>query len=89
MFERLFDCAICRREIVDYRTRNGRDRHIAPVCRSCEGYHSDSAPKAGAFMDRRKATQLSALSNALLGEASCKQWENKYGRARLRILAGQ
>lgn len=80
-FERLFSCAICRRDVVDYAFRNGRDRQLAPLCRSCEGYYSDRAPQAGAFMDRRKAAQISALANALHGEAAVKHWERRYGRA--------
>jgi hypothetical protein len=79
-FAPLFDCAICERPVVDYPFRNGRDRHLAPVCRSCEGHYSDRVPNAGAFMDRRKAAHLSALANALLGAASCREWEMRYGR---------
>lgn len=81
MIQHLFSCVICQREIHDYPRRNGRDRHIEPVCRSCEYYQSDRVPKVGAFMDRRRAAQLSALANALLGEVHSRQWEMRYGRA--------
>jgi hypothetical protein len=79
--ERLFDCVICEREVVDYDFRNGRDRHIEPNCRFCEGHYSDKGPGAGAFMDRRMACRLSAIANALLGTANAKDWERRYGRS--------
>ncbi|MGX5776954.1 hypothetical protein [Methylorubrum zatmanii] len=77
----LFVCAICEREVRDWSGRNGRDRHLAPVCRGCESRWSDGPIKAGAFMDRRKAAHLSALANALSGKAHAKQWEDRYGRS--------
>ena len=80
MMHPLFDCAICRREIVDYFDRSGRDRHIDPICRSCEGHYSDTVPKAGAFMDRRIAGRLSAIANALCGTAHSMDWDRRYGR---------
>lgn len=79
--ERLFTCAICRRDVVDYPDRNGRERHLAPLCRFCEGYYGDRKPMAGAFMDRRLAVQISALASALTGEAHSKQWSARHGRA--------
>lgn len=79
--EHLFDCVICDREIVDYDFRNGRDRHIAPICRMCEGYYTDRGPDAGAFMDRRMACRLSAIANALQGAAGSMDWERRYGRS--------
>ncbi len=75
----LFKCAICEREVVDYPDRKGRDRHLAPFCRFCEGHYSDTVPKAGAFMDRRIVAQLSAIANALTGEAYAKTWSRRYG----------
>lgn len=83
MFEKLFECVICQGDVTDYSGRNGRDRQLSPICRYCEGYYSDKSPKSGSFMDRRKLCQLSAISNALLSEASCKQWEMRDGRTRL------
>lgn len=77
----LFDCVICERDISDYDFRNGRDRHIAPICRGCEKHYSDREPGAGAFMDRRNACRLSAIANALCGTANVKDWERRYGRA--------
>lgn len=77
--EHLFDCIICRRDIRDYAGRNGRDRHLAPVCNNCERKYSDRRPGAGAFMDRRLVCQISALANALSGEAHAKKWQGKYG----------
>ena len=78
MIERLFTCCICERDIVDYVNRNGRDRHIEPVCNGCERYYSDRAPTHGAFMDRRMAARISALANELNGEANRRQWSRKY-----------
>ena len=79
----LFCCAICRREIRDYPNRNGRDRHLAPICRLCEGQYNERTgkPKGGSFMDRRKALQINALAECLRGAAYAKQWEGRYGRA--------
>lgn len=79
--ERLFDCVICNREIVDYTFRSGRDRHIEPICRVCERSYSDKGPNAGAFMDRRMACRLSAIANALQGTAGSMDWERRYGRS--------
>lgn len=76
----LFCCAICGRNVVDYDSRNGRDRHIDPVCRSCERHYGGPPPQVGAFMDRRKAVLVSALGNALGGIARCKEWERRYER---------
>ncbi len=81
MMERLFDCVICNREIVDYTFRNGRDRHIEPICRVCEHSYSAKGPNAGAFMDRRMACRLSAIANALQGTAGSMDWERRYGRS--------
>ncbi|GEL44283.1 hypothetical protein MEX01_48740 [Methylorubrum extorquens] len=77
----LFVCAICEREVRDYPDRNGRDRHIAPICRGCESRWPDRPPQAGAFMDRRKAAHLSALANCLNNTAHIRQWEARHGRA--------
>lgn len=77
----LFDCVICEREICDYDFRNGRERHVAPVCLMCERHYSDRGPQAGSFMDRRLACQVSALSNMLLSKANCLDWERRYGFA--------
>jgi hypothetical protein len=64
--------------VVDYPNRNGRDRSLAPLCRYCEGHYADRLPGAGAFMDRRIVGQLSALVNALSGEAYAKDWSRRY-----------
>lgn len=80
MLRVLFTCAICERDVTDYDFRSGRDRQLAPLCRYCEGHYSDRAPTVGAFMDRRKATHISALANALSGEAHAKQWMMTHGR---------
>jgi hypothetical protein len=81
--KRLFDCVICQREVVDYdnTVRNGRDRHLSPICKSCEGHYSDKPPTHGAFMDRRVAKRLSAIANALRGTAGCMEFEARYGRS--------
>lgn len=81
MIEHLFDCVICERQVVDYPDRNGRDRHIAPICRSCESHYSERAPESGAFMDRRNAKRLSAIAEALCGTAHRMEWGFRYGRA--------
>jgi hypothetical protein len=77
----LFNCSICQRDIRDFDFRNGRDRHIAPICRFCEGEYSERAPNAGAFMDRRIACRLSAIAHALHNRASIIDWERRYGRS--------
>jgi hypothetical protein len=81
MIERLFCCVVCQRDINDYPWRNGRDRHIAPICNSCERGDGDRKPHAGAFMDRRMALRGSALANALSQEAHAMQWRSDYGRS--------
>jgi len=77
----LFVCTICERDIADFDCRNGRDRHLEPICNYCEGAYADRGPAAGHFMDRRIAIRLSALANALHSKASCIEWEGRYGRA--------
>lgn len=79
--QHLFDCVVCERDVVDYDSRSGRDRHIEPICRFCERHYSDRAPIAGAFMDRRLACRLSAIANALQGATSSIEWGRRYGRA--------
>lgn len=78
----LFVCSICEREIWDC-ARNGRERHLAPVCRYCEGFWTEHVRKlhVGAFMDRRRAFQICALSEVLHSTASRINWEKQYGRA--------
>lgn len=81
-YEHLFSCVVCRRDVWDFTFRNGRDRHIAPICNGCErGRYGERAPKAGAFMDRRMAVRVSVLANTLLSEASWKQWRSAHARA--------
>jgi len=79
MLEHLFTCVICERDVVDYAIRNGRDKHLAPLCRSCEHHYGDRSPTAGAFMDRRLAVQVAALANALCNKAHCIEWGRRYG----------
>lgn len=81
--ELLFRCAICDREIWDCSGRNGRDRHLSPVCRSCEHHWTERVgkPSGGAFMDRRKAMQVTALAEALHSEAASLRWSSEHGRA--------
>lgn len=82
MLEKIvFVCAICTRQIAVDPWLKGRDRAIAPICRFCEREYSDRVPAAGAFMDRRKAAHISALTNALCGKAHIKEWEQRHGRA--------
>lgn len=79
----LFQCAICERDIRDFPDRKGRDRHLEPVCRMCERMWTEGTgkPKDGAMMDRRKALQVLALSNALHNVAAVAQWSASHGRA--------
>jgi hypothetical protein len=81
MMQHLFDCPVCQRPVTDYDNRNGRDAHIKPICNYCESAYSERSPAAGAFMDRRIACRLSALSNALAGKAMSIEWGGKYGKA--------
>lgn len=79
----LFRCAICQRDIRDCPDRNGRDRHLSPICRGRERVWSEriGKPTAGAMMDRRKAMQVVALSEALRSEAAAIEWRHKYAGA--------
>lgn len=79
----LFHCAICEREIRDFPNRNGRDRHLEPLCRMCEHTWTEGTghPNDGAMMDRRKALQVLALSNALHNAVAVIKWSASYGRA--------
>jgi hypothetical protein len=72
----LFVCAICESEIRDFPNRNGRDRHLSPVCRYCEGFWTERVgkPSGGSFMDRRKAMHILALSEALHSKARSIEW---------------
>lgn len=81
MLEHLFDCVICKHEVVDYPNRDGRQRQIAPICRSCESYWGDRGPTSGAFMDRRQITRLSAIANCLHNTASIMEWERMHARS--------
>jgi hypothetical protein len=77
----LFVCAICEREVRDYPNRRGPDRSLDPVCRYCEKYWTERVgkPAFGSFMDRRRAMQVSALSEALHTKARHKQWSSSHG----------
>ena len=77
----LFTCAICERPVRMWGMNHGRDEQIAPVCRYCEKHYGSRAPQAGAFRDRRKAVQISALAEALSSRARIMQWEGRYVRA--------
>jgi len=76
----LFRCAICEREVRDYPNRIGRDRHLEPLCLYCEGEWTKGKGKihVGTFMDRRKAMQIHALSEALISKAYMMQWEARH-----------
>lgn len=78
----LFSCAICEREVRDYPDRNGRDRHVEPLCRMCERMWTEriGKPTDGAMMDRRKALHVLALSAALHNTASLQEWNATHGR---------
>lgn len=77
----LFACAICEHEVRDFPYRNGRERHLAPICRRCERCWSERVgkPSAGFMMDRRKAMQIFCLAEALHSTASLMDWEAKHG----------
>ncbi|MCJ2085478.1 hypothetical protein MKK88_05645 [Methylobacterium sp. E-005] len=75
-----FICAICQQERENRWLKSGRNRHIAPLCWSCEESYR-ARVTAGSFMDRRKASQIFALSEALCGKAHALKWEAQYGRA--------
>lgn len=79
----LFRCAICEHDVLDCPNRNGRDRHLDPLCLRCERVWAERVgkPSDGAFMDRRKAMHVIALSNALHNTASLKQWNAAHGCA--------
>lgn len=79
----LFRCAICQRDVRDFPDRKGRDRHVQPLCRMCEGTWTERTgqPKVGAMMDRRKARHVLALANALHNAASVIKWNADHARA--------
>ena len=82
-FTLLFTCAICERAVEDFPDRNGRDRHLEPLCRYCEGAWTERTGKIreGAFMDRRKIMHVLALSNALRNTAGIMEWNAAHGIA--------
>ena len=77
----LFQCAICERDIKDFPDRNGRDRHLDPLCRACERTWTERTgkPQAGSMMDRRKAMHVLALANAIHNTAAVSQWNATHG----------
>jgi hypothetical protein len=77
----LFLCVICESEVRDYPHRNGRDRHLSPICRYCEGFWTQRVgkPSGGSFMDRRKSMQIFALAEALHSKAAAIQWGAQHG----------
>lgn len=73
-----FDCVICLRH-VDNRWPGARQTQaLKPICRYCEQKWSARAPTVGAFRDRRVASQISALANALETEANHQQFWRSY-----------
>lgn len=78
MWQHVFDCSICQRQISEFapEIRKGNERQIGPICNYCEGYYGERAPTSGAFMDRRIARRISAIANALCGEAACIDWRS-------------
>jgi hypothetical protein len=82
MIEPSFICAVCRREIeMRWNRRNGPDRIVPPICRTCEQSFGSRGPQAGSFMDRRKSVQISALAEALRTAAAHRKWGGPYGLA--------
>jgi NAD-dependent SIR2 family protein deacetylase len=73
--EHLFTCAICEREVRDWKGRSARDKHLPPVCRHCEMTWG-TRPSHGAFMDRRVVTHIGALADALSATA----WQQHHRR---------
>lgn len=89
-----FDCAVCERRIVPEIHHisgqlSGRDRNVPPLCKQCEhgvgkvcGLNSSrrSIPQIyhGSFMDRRIASQIAALAEALDVEANRIIWSKQY-----------
>lgn len=79
-----FDCIVCGATVATHSGRYfNRPDHVAPLCGACErvkGYAWNgsrmyrSTPMAGAYMDRRKATQILALADAIDHEARLQQW---------------
>lgn len=77
-----FICAVCERDVdMRWNRRNGPDRIVPPICPYCERHYGSRGPQAGAFMDRRKAVQISALAEALHTEAAHQKWRGHHGRA--------
>ena len=83
-------CASCANRVeTRWWQPNDRRRALPPLCPSCESKYTQGSwphtgirePKHGAFMDRRNAMRIAALSEALLSAAYSKQWSEKHGRA--------
>jgi hypothetical protein len=91
-----FVCAICDRRVVPEVHHisgqlSGRDRNVPPLCKRCEhgmgkttGYNTSarSIPHIGhgSFMDRRVASQIAALTEALEVEANQVIWKEHYAK---------
>lgn len=66
-----FTCTVCQRDVsMRWWVRRDAWSHQAPLCIVCErGYGVKKMPPFGTFRDRRMASQILALSNALESEA--------------------
>jgi hypothetical protein len=74
----LFTCAICKRDVRVRDSYGGRYKQLAPICTLCERDFGGPEPLAGSFRDRRRAVQISALSQALHDRAAQKEWSKRY-----------
>lgn len=85
-------CAICARDMSkdDWNPRYGPGKEVPPICCICErvsGYDWAGRPRyrtkptGGSFMDRRNATRILALAEALATTATQIEWSKKHGYA--------
>lgn len=86
-----FICTICTKRVGDEPWRQGRgpSMEVPPICCLCErtsGYdwagraRYRTRPTGGAFMDRRNATRVLALSEELASLAKRIEWSNRHVR---------
>lgn len=85
-----FRCTICQHTASNRWNHSPRDYERPPICKSCEsitGYSWTGGARqrtkltGGSPRDRREASRIAALADALSHEASRMKWSAQHGRA--------
>jgi hypothetical protein len=77
-----FKCVVCEEtKVYSFWRGDDRFRALPPICGWCENSLKGPRPTAGAFHDRRLATRLFAMAEALYIEALRMEWSRAYGKA--------